>query len=443
MLEITYKKILAVAVPLMFGTFVQSIVMLTDISFVSELGTISFNAVNNASLIYISLFMINKGLADGTQIIISNYFGKNDTIKMNEYLYHSLLNQAFLGFILFAIFYFLSEPLIMQLVKSKATGNDMTEFLKYRSWGIIFAGFHASLSSLFIGIGKTKVVLISTLVMAISNIILDYALIFGHFGFSSLGLKGAPIASSISELLAFFVYIYFIQFNDRFKEFKLKIYTFHKAINASLFKLSTPLMLQGFMALSGWLVFFTLIERKMSPHDLEVSTIVRSLYFLAFIPTFGFGATTRTYVSYYLGKNEANQIGLIQRKIIFLNLLSIIILCHGALLYPEFLIPFVNQNPEIIKDTSQVMQLIMGSLILLSIVTVWFNAVAAIGKSKQVFLIESISMFAYLIACYLFIVPLKFSIVAVWSVEYVYFGLLGLCSFLYLKHYQSKNNLTW
>ena len=67
MLELSYRKILSIAVPLMFGTFVQSIVMITDTAFVSELGTIPFNAVNNAGLIYFSLFMISKGLADGSR----------------------------------------------------------------------------------------------------------------------------------------------------------------------------------------------------------------------------------------------------------------------------------------------------------------------------------------------------------------------------------------
>ena len=75
MLELSYRKILSIAVPLMFGTLVQSIVMLTDTAFVSTLGTIPFNAVNNAGLIYFSLFMISKGLADGSQILIARKYG--------------------------------------------------------------------------------------------------------------------------------------------------------------------------------------------------------------------------------------------------------------------------------------------------------------------------------------------------------------------------------
>ena len=57
MLDYNYRTILSVAIPLMGSTFIQSIVLLTDSSFLSRFGTEEFDAAGNAGLIYISFFM--------------------------------------------------------------------------------------------------------------------------------------------------------------------------------------------------------------------------------------------------------------------------------------------------------------------------------------------------------------------------------------------------
>ncbi|MCG8576551.1 MAG: hypothetical protein MI810_16855, partial [Flavobacteriales bacterium] len=66
MLELSYKKILSITLPLMFGTLVQSIIVVTDTIFVSELGTVAFDAVGNGGIMYMALFMLCRGLGDGT-----------------------------------------------------------------------------------------------------------------------------------------------------------------------------------------------------------------------------------------------------------------------------------------------------------------------------------------------------------------------------------------
>ena len=74
-LPYTYSKILKVALPLMLGTFIQSIVMITDAAFLSRWSTLSFDASGNAGLIYVTLFMGLTGLGDASQIIMARRIG--------------------------------------------------------------------------------------------------------------------------------------------------------------------------------------------------------------------------------------------------------------------------------------------------------------------------------------------------------------------------------
>src|SRR3712207_9077719 len=73
------------------------------------------------------------------------------------------------------------------------------EFLEWRIYGFFFAAVNVMFRALYIGITRTKVLTINAAVMALINVILDYALIFGNFGLPEMGIKGAAIASVLAE----------------------------------------------------------------------------------------------------------------------------------------------------------------------------------------------------------------------------------------------------
>ena len=85
------------------------------------------------------------------------------------------------------------------------------EFLDWRIYGFFFSFINVMFRALYIGITRTKVLTINAIVMALTNVVLDYALIFGKFGLPEMGIKGAAIASVLAEassILFFVIYTY-------------------------------------------------------------------------------------------------------------------------------------------------------------------------------------------------------------------------------------------
>jgi MATE family multidrug resistance protein len=445
MLELSYKRILMIALPLMFGTFVQSVIVITDGAFVSELGNTAYNAVGNGGIMYIALFMLCRGISDGTQITIAKKFGEKKNKEIGEILFNAQFIQIILGTVLFFVLFLGASQLTSLIAKSEDIAAAMGDFIRYRSWGIFFAALQVTMVALFIGLGRTKIIIASTLIMALTNIFLDYSLIFGNFGLPELGMKGAPIASSIAEMVTFFFLLIYTLRAKSLKEFafslKLKI-QFDKI--KELIRLSYPLMLQGLVSLSTWWIFFTLIEHQGN-EQLEIAHNIRYMYFIAFIPIFGYAAATRTYVSNLVGRNEQHLIPKIQLKIMLLSVLSIFLLFHGSFLYPDILIRIVEHNPnassELLDQSAEALRFVSGSIFIFAITIVPFHSVSALGRTKHSFVIEVFSISIYLIACYLFIVKWNWDIVSVWWVEYIYFGALGLFSFLYLLFYAKTKGL--
>lgn len=443
MLELTYKRILILALPLMFGTFVQSMITITDGAFVSELGNTAYNAVGQGSLMYFALFMLCRGLGDGAQITIARLLGEKKETQIGALLLNAQVGQLILSAIIFIIFISSASWFVDVTTKTDELKPAIQEFIKYRSWGIFFAGLQVSMMAYFIGLGRTRIILISTIIMAICNIFLDYCLIFGNFGLPELGMKGAPIASSLSEMIAF---LFLMSYAINAKSFKIYRYNLKRKIQSAaiwdLFKLSYPLMGQGLISLSTWWIFFGLIEH-MGPDNLEIAHNIRYMYFIAFIPIFGFAAATKTYVSNLVGRKQQHLIPKIQLKIALLSLVSLVLLFHGAFLYPDQLIKIVEHNPnaspELLDTSAEALRFISGSIVLFAVAIVPFNSVAALGKTKTSFFIELTNIIFYLTFAYLSIQVWHWDIISIWWVEYLYFGGLGIFSVLYLIYYFNKH----
>ena len=435
MLKVGYYHIIKIAIPVMLGTFIQNIVMITDAILVNKLGTVPFDAVNNAGLLYVIFFMLNKGLGDGTQIQIAKEYGQNNLNKINNTLNHSFIIQLFLS-VIFIIFLIAITPVFTSnFVNDIDIAQAMNRFIDYRAFGLVFAGIQVSIIAFFIGIGKTKIIIFSALFLALINIFLDFGLIFGYFGFPEMGYVGAALASTIAEALTcigLFIYLIKNKHLDiiRIKWIKKPEFTKIKA----LLKLSSPLMLGGFLSIATWFVFFSFIEQQ-SKFDLEVSHVVRNLFFISFIPIFGFGATTRTYVAYFIGKKD---IVLAKKSMLIILKLSAgfyLLFFHGAIFYPKLLASLITDSPETINKAAEILQLIFGSMFLFALVAIFYNSITAIGKTKQALYIEIIAITIYLIYAYQVTIKWNWDIFYVWTVEYIYFGILGLLSILYLWYY--------
>ena len=208
----------------------------------------------------------------------------------------------------------------------------------------------------------------------------------------------------------------------------------------NLLIISSPIMLQGSIALGTWTIFFILLEQR-GLFELTVSQNIRSIYFLAFVPVWGFAGATKTYISQYLGGNKEKEIPKIQRRIQLLTTGFLLLFFHGAILYPETLVGMINPNEAYIEMSAQILRLISVSIILYGIISVYYQTIQGSGNTIYSLVIEVSTVIFYLTACFLFIKVLNLDIFWIWTVEYIYFGTIGLMSILYLRNSNWKNKI--
>lgn len=424
---------------MMVTGFIQSIVLLTDASMIARYSTDAFDAVGNAGLLYITLYMCLVGMADGAQIIIARRIGqqKNDRIALLFQSAMAVLLILALG--LFLILHYVLPQWIVYYSENKNIATLQGVYIHQRSFALFFSMITLGIQAFFLAKGKTWIVLVTAIIAAISNALLDYLLIFGNFGLPELGIKGAALASTISDGIAMLCMLCFLFFSQEKRQFKLLHFS---KIDLQPFKelirVGSPLMLQGFSALATWTLFFTWLEQK-GTFDLTVSQNIRSIYFLAFVPIWGFAGTTKTYVSQYLGAKKNDLIPLIQKRIQLLTIIFLLCTFHGAIFYPETLIRMINPEEAYISKSADILRLISLSILLFGFISVYFQTIHGSGNTFHSMLIEFFTVGVYAIFCYLFIKIWNLDVFWIWMVEYIYFGILGFISITYLRKTNWQN----
>jgi putative MATE family efflux protein len=418
---------------MMLSGFIQSVIAITDAAFLSRYSKLAYDASGSAGLWYITMYMVFIGLGDGAQIAMAQKVGEKNQ-KGFAAVFQSNFIILFSAAILLTILVQLCMPALMgYLVTNYELAQAEQSFLEIRSYSFWAATITISIQASYLAVGKTTLVLIASLIAAISNIILDYFLVFGVGPFPQLGLEGAAIASTSAEFLAMLFLL------STLVGGKLKTqYPIWKESLISKFqikenlKIGFPLLLQGIVALSIWTIFFIWIE-QMGGDNLTISLNIRYIYFLAFVPIWGFAAATKTYIAQYFGAKQFHQLPVIQRRMQLLTISFLVLTFHGAVLYPEALIRLVSDHPEHVEKSAQVLRVVSGSILIYGTGSVFFQTISGIGKTRITFLVECLSTTFYIISAYLFIKVWNWPIQWVWLVEYVYFITMGLGSFIYLK----------
>jgi len=156
MLELRYKTILAVALPMMISGFIQSIVLITDAAFISRYSTEAFDAVGNGGLIYITMYMCLLGMGDGAQIIIARRIGEERPEAIGRIFGSSVLMNCLLAAVLFGILYFIMPGAILGYSKNQEIAALQGDYIQIRSFALFFSMITIAIQAFFLAKGRNS-----------------------------------------------------------------------------------------------------------------------------------------------------------------------------------------------------------------------------------------------------------------------------------------------
>lgn len=432
--NISYKRIWSIAYPIILGSVAQNLINVTDTAFLGRVGDVELGASALGGMFYFVLFMLALGFGTGTQIIISRRHGEGNSHLIGKTFDHALYFMLPLSVVAFLILFFFSTPILRFVIESNNIYEASVAFLKYRMPGIFFVFGQILFRSFYIGIARTKVITWSTLVMAGTNIILDYGLIFGKLGLPEMGLEGAAIASTIAEFIALIFLMVYVIVHKHHRQYDLfRFEAFDKELFGRNFKLAAPIMVQNFLSLGVWFAFFLIVE-KLGEQALAVSNIIRSIYIVLMIPIWGFASAANSMVSYLLGMRRHELVFTLLKKIVIMATGGVMALVVLSLFVPEALIRIYTDHAGLIALSIPVLMVVNIGAVFLSTGFVLFNGVMGTGKTNVSFLIEMVVLSLYLLYVLIMVRWLGGGVATAWTAEILYGILLSGLSLLYLRY---------
>ncbi len=433
MSAVTNKTIWNIGYPIILGNLAQTLIALTDTAFLGRVSAVALGASMIAGIYYYVFATLAWGFSIGIQIIVARRLGEEKLNRIGVVFEHGLVVVFLLAVSLFLIQRYFTEQLLGSVIQSPNIYAAAVEFMAYRHYGISFVCFNFLFRALYIGLSNTKVISYTTLLMAVVNIALDYALIFGRWGFPEMGVGGAALASVCAEVSALLFFIGYTLMKLPLKKYAL--FAFHKLegwLMKSVLQLAFPTMLQKLLSFGSWFIFFVLVEH-LGEQQTAISGIIRSVYMLIAVPVFAFAATSNTLTSRLIGAGSLNEIKPTLLKILRLSLICIspVLLC--CLFFPGLLLSIYTNEPSLIAGAIPSLYVICAAVIGMAFGLTLFEAVSGTGNTTHALWLETGVLAVYTLAIWLFAHWPGADVALVWSSELVYGIFIGLASLLYLK----------
>jgi putative MATE family efflux protein len=204
------KKILAIAIPIMLSNLITELQMMIDRIFIGRLSIECMSAVGNASTPMWTTMSMVFSLTTGATILVSQAYGAKDHERAKGILASVFKYNNVLGLILF-LFWLLCPQAAFHLMGVDESIIGMSiDYARYCSPIFILTGIGASISCMLQVSQKTRIMIWYGVSRSVTNVILDYVMIFGKLGFPAMGVKGAALATTIAELIGDLIVLIYV-----------------------------------------------------------------------------------------------------------------------------------------------------------------------------------------------------------------------------------------
>lgn len=433
------KKIWQVTYPILLGLLAQNVINVTDTAFLGHVGEVALGAAAMGGLLYICVYTVAFGFSVGSQILIARRNGEGNYHDVGPIMLQGSIFSFLMGLVLAVVMYLFAGPMIRALITSDSIYEATYEFFTWRIWGFLFAFLNVMFRSFYIGITKTKVLTWGSVIMAVVNIVLDYGLVFGELGLPEMGVKGAALASVIAEavsMIFFFIYTYYKIDAKKFGLNRFAGFDFDmvwKILQISLFT-----MVQYFLSMAIWFVFFMALER-LGQRELAIANIVRSVYVVLLIPVQALSTTANSLVSNLIGSGGVDKVVSLLNRIARISFVIMIVCVALSVVFSHGILSVYTSDNALIAESVPALYVVCGSMLIASLANIYFNGISGTGNTQAALVLEVVVQIFYSVYVIVVGMILRKPVEICFTTEVIYYSFMLLFSVLYLKKAKWQN----
>lgn len=387
-----FTRAFNVAWPSATESILVALIGAVDTMMVGQLGSKAIAAVGICNQPKFVLMATILGLNTGVNVVTARRKGEGRQDEANRTLRNALIISTILS-LLFSLFGFFNAEWFLRLA---GANNDYIhlaiEYFRIIMIGNFFFCMSLTMTAAQRGVGNTKISMTCNLTANLVNVVLNFCLISGHFGFPALGVRGAAIATMVGNIVAFSMALYSVLKKNNYlhisprQDWRLNKYTC-KAI----YKVTLPSFIEQIFLRIGFFTYSRAVA-NLGTTALATHQVCMNVMTISFGMGDGLSVASSTLVGQSLGEVRSD-LAIIYGKVLQ-RIGFIMSACMGALIlvFRHQIIQLFSSEPEVIEQGSFI--LIMLSFIILFQVSqvITTGALRGAGDAKFVAFISLITV---------------------------------------------------
>lgn len=342
------NRIMKIAVPIILSSVISQLQMIIDRIFLGQLNTLYMSALGNVTSPMWTTMSFAFTITAGASILISQNVGAGNKEKANEYAASLLKWNNIPSIVLFVFWILCGEQVFKLMGVSEGVMPYCLGYMKYFVPSFLLIGIEGSTSVIMQTSNYTKPMVYYGLIRSGTNVVLDYALIFGHFGLPALGIEGAAIATTIAE----FVGVIFAALAMRSKELTTRP-PMKEILKSSVrpylnsLKLGINCALEDLAWNAGNLVIIRILN-SINEIAAGIYSIVFSVEVLIVVIIGSFGNATMTLTGEAKGKRDKNQYMQVVKLAYILSAAIALVTLVICVAFPKQILGLFSSDEQII-----------------------------------------------------------------------------------------------
>lgn len=339
-------------------------------------------------------------VASGGAPRASIFMGKGDIGSAEKTLGNCFTLQIMVSAVLTGVLLLWKDPLLLTFGASENTVVYGSQYLGVYALGTVFVQLTLGMNAFITAQGFAKIGMLSVLIGAVSNIILDPILIFGFH----MGVQGAALATILSQALSC-TWVLFFLFGQKTT---LRIRKCHLLPKASILTPSLVLGLSGFIMQASESIISVCFNSSLLKYGGDTAvgamTILTSVMMFAMLPLQGLGQGAQPIISYNCGAKNASRVKKAYSLLLRSSLTYAVVLWLCVMLFPQVFAGMFTSDPKLLTFTRTALRIYLACLFIFGIQMACQLTFAALGNARASISVAIMRKFILLIPL-IFILP--------------------------------------
>ncbi|MGE5573552.1 MAG: MATE family efflux transporter [Bacteroidota bacterium] len=412
------RRVIQLSLPVFAEVVLQTLTQVVDMAMVGRLGASAIAAVG---LSMQPLFLgqgVFMGLSVGTTALVARFTGAGERRMAGRTNHQSLLVSTVLALVTCAAAYVYARDIVTLMGAEPDVIALGTSYLRYLAPGFAMLLATMTVGGALRGAGDTTTPMKINVLVNLVNVVGNYMLIFGHFGFPALGVDGAAIATTVSRMIggALFLWAACRRASPvALPRLRLAAYfRIDTALVARVLRIGVPAILERLVISSGMLVYIRAVA-GLGTVVYAAHSIANNAESLSFMPGLAFATAATALVGQGLGAGRPDVAERSASEALKLGLAVMGTMALVFLAVPEYLMMIYTSDPEIIRLGSIALRVISFGQVPMGTAFIFSGALRGAGDTRSVLYVTTFAVWVVrLSATYLLVVMAGLGLFGAW-----------------------------